>query len=97
LILSKGIIKLLLPLITAGYGLELNASQNPTPTLTRKLGYKGATFLDDCIQHDAYNDEVIPWRRSNHLMGTRSFPSSDDSYNDSSGMPYRTGTEKTTN
>jgi hypothetical protein len=26
-----------------------------------------------------YNDEAAPWSRSNHILGTRLFPSSDDS------------------
>jgi hypothetical protein len=28
-----------------------------------------------------YNEEAAPWSRSNHLMGTRLLPSSDDSDN----------------
>jgi hypothetical protein len=33
-----------------------------------------------------YNDEAAPWSRSNHLMGTRLLPSSDDRGNIFSGM-----------
>jgi hypothetical protein len=27
-----------------------------------------------------YDDEAAPWNRSSYLMGTRSFPSSDDNF-----------------
>jgi hypothetical protein len=33
-----------------------------------------------------YNDETVPWGRSNHLMGTKLLPSSDD-------KPHRTRTK----
>jgi hypothetical protein len=32
-----------------------------------------------------YNVKVVPWSRSSHLIGTRLFPSSDDSDNNFSG------------
>jgi hypothetical protein len=32
-----------------------------------------------------YNDEAVQWNKSNHVLGTRLFPSSDDSDNNFSG------------
>jgi hypothetical protein len=37
-----------------------------------------------------YNDEAVPWSRSNHVLGTRSLPSSDDS-----GKNFTTSKSKT--
>jgi hypothetical protein len=40
-----------------------------------------------------YDDEAAPWSRSNHLIGTRLFPSSDDRCNNFSGTLCRTRSE----
>jgi hypothetical protein len=37
------------------------------------------------MRTDTHNDEAATWSRSNHLMGTRLLPSSDDSDNNFSG------------
>jgi hypothetical protein len=47
-----------------------------------------------------YNDDAAPWSRSNHLMGTRLLPLSDDSNNFCGALlwnPWRTRTEKMVN
>jgi hypothetical protein len=65
--------------------------------MTRELNYPQATAsLSGQTTHMRtiiYNDEAAPWRRSNHLMGTRWLPSSDDSNNNFCRNPCRTRTE----
>jgi hypothetical protein len=41
----------------------------------------------------SYNDEAIPWCRNTHVLGTRSFPSSNDSSNNFSRTFGRPRTE----
>jgi hypothetical protein len=40
------------------------------------------------MRTSTYNDEAVPWSRSNHSMGTRLLPSSDESIN-FSGIPHK--------
>jgi hypothetical protein len=69
--------------------------------MTRQLNHPQATVsLSGQTTHMRtiiYNDEAAPWRRSNHLMGTRWFPSSDDSNNKFCRNPCITRTEIITN
>jgi hypothetical protein len=48
--------------------------------MTRDQNYPYGQTISQ-MRTTTYTDETILWNRSNHLMGTRSLPSSDDSNN----------------